>query len=158
VESALRAYYERASARDWRAVRGAFLQGATVAAKWTPPGERGERLAIQSVDEFVRREAEGPGRLAFYATRPVHVHVTGYGDVADAWVLRESRAGRARDSLRTTRGVDAFHLFRDRAGWRITSLSVTSELPSRPLAIPRRAVRRAESTATPDRAARKSSP
>ncbi len=160
VQAVLRAFFDRASARDWRAIRGAFWPGATVAAPWTPPGERAERRAIQSVDEYVRRTAEGPGRMNVYGERMLHSHVTGYGDVADAWVLYEVRAGRSRDSVKVTRGVNAFHLVRDGSGWRIVSLAVTAELASRPLMIPPRGiVRRADPPVpAPDRAARKSSP
>lgn len=156
VQAALRDYYGRLGARDWRAVREAFLPGATVASKVTPPGERAERVALQSADEYVRRAAEGPGRMNIFAERMLHSHVTGYGDVADAWVLRERRSGKTRDSVRVQRAVDAFHLFRDRSGWRIANLSTTPEIASRPLVAPPR--RPARPAATADRATRKSSP
>ncbi|MFI5208688.1 MAG: nuclear transport factor 2 family protein [Gemmatimonadales bacterium] len=158
VEAALRTYYQRLSARDWRAVRASFWAGGTITTRWTPPGERQPRVWVQTADEFVRREPEGPGRMAVFSERMVHSHVTGYGDLADAWVIYEGRSGRTRDSLKTTRGIAAFHLYRDGDEWRIVSLAFTAEQPSRPLvAPPRRAARRsARSRATPPRSGRRS--
>lgn len=155
VQGVLRGYYERMSGRDWRAVRAAFWPGGTVAIKWTPPGDRVPRVSIQSVDEFVRRTAEGPGRMSIFNERMLHAHVTGYGDVADAWVVHEGRWGRSRDSLRVSRGVDAFHLYRDRGTWRIVGLTTTPELSSRPLTLP---ARRPARSATQGPAAPRSSP
>ena len=151
VLAALRAYSARLGARDWSGVRTAFQPGATIATKGTPPGERAERVAIQGVDEFVRRIAENQGRMSIYSERMLHAHVTGYDDVADAWVIREARSGRSRDSVRVQRSVDALHLFRDRGGWRIVSLSTTPESPSHPIVAPQR-------RPTADRGTRKSSP
>jgi hypothetical protein len=93
--------------------------------------------------------------MAVFAQRMLHVHVTGYGDVADAWVVSEIRSGRSRESAKTTRGIDAFHLMRDGGTWRIASLAVEPELPGRPLVVP---PRRPARSATPGRAAPKSSP
>ena len=148
VLDALRNYYARLSARDWRAVRAAFYAGGTVTTRTTPPGERAPRVAVQSADEFVRRETEGTLRVSNFRVRMLHAHVTGYGDVADAWVISETLMGKGRDSA-ATRGIDAFHLYRDRGVWRITDLTWTGELASRPLVLPPRRTRRA---ATPSAA------
>jgi hypothetical protein len=149
VESALRVYYERFSARDWRGFRAAFWPGATITTKWIPPGERLARVKIQSLDEFVRRAPDGPGRMAVFSERMLHAHVTGYGDVADAWVIYEGRWGRTRDSVATVRGIDAFHLYRDQGTWRIVGLTFTPEQSGRPLSLPPRRERRAAPAAAP---------
>ena len=159
VEAALRVYYERLSARDWRGYRRSFLPGGTVTTRWTPPGEHTERVVVQTVDDYARRAQDGLGKLAVFSQRMVHVHVTGYGDVADAWVVHEGRWGRTRDSVKTMRGVDAFQLYQGDGEWRIVSLTFTAELPGRPL-VPaaRKPVRRAQRAATtPRRAAPRSS-
>lgn len=134
VRFALAAYYRRFSSRDWGAFRQGFWPGAVVTTRWTPPGESRPRVTIQSVDEFIRRASEGPGgRAVIFNERPVHTHVQGYGDLADAWVVYEGRWGRTRDSLTSFRGVDAFHLYRHAGEWRIASLTFTPELPGRPI-------------------------
>jgi hypothetical protein len=76
--------------------------------------------------------------VPFFSARMLHAHVTGYGDLADAWVLAERRSGKSRDSAQVTRDIDAFHLYRERGGWRITALSSAAEQPRRPLAAPPR--------------------
>lgn len=136
VEGALRLYYARFSARDWRAFRRSFSPGATITTRWTPPGERRERVWSQTVEEFVRRAPEGPGRMAVFGERMLHAHVTAYGDLASAWVVYEGRWGETRDSVRVIRGIDAFTLLRDGAEWRITALAFTPEQPGRPLEVP----------------------
>jgi hypothetical protein len=156
VEAALSAYYQRRSERDWRLVRASFWNGGTVTTRWTPPGERRPRVWVQTADEFVKRAPDGPGKLAVFSERMVHSHVTGYGDLADAWVIRERRSGRTRDSVTTTRGIDAFLLYRDAGEWRIVSLTYTTEQPTRPLVAPRRPPRRASPRTTPARSGRRS--
>lgn len=138
VLASLRVYYNRLSARDWRAVRGAFYAGGTVTTRLVPAGERAPRVAVQSADDYVKRETEAVGRAPFFAARMLHTHVTGYGDVADAWVIAERRWGKSRDSAQVTRGIDAFHLYRDRGTWRITDLTSAGEQPRRPLTLPPR--------------------
>jgi hypothetical protein len=148
VSAALRLYYGRLSDRDWRAFRRSFWPGATIATRWTPPGERRERVWVQTVDEFARRAPQGPGRMAVFGERMLHAHVTGYGDLANAWVIYEGRWGERRDSVRTVRGIDAFTLYRDGGEWRIASLVFTPEVPGRPLeAQPPRRARRPTSAA-----------
>ena len=66
----------------------------------------------------------------------LHAHVTGYGDLANAWVIYEGHWGERRDSVRTVRGIDAFTLVRDDGEWRIASLVFTPEVPGRPLEVP----------------------
>jgi len=150
VDGALRLYYARFSARDWRAFRRSFWPGATITTRWTPPGERQARVWMQPVEDFVRRAPEGPGRMAVFSERMLHAHITGYGDLANAWVVYEGRWGLTRDSVRTIRGIDAFTLYRDDGAWRITALAFTPEQPGSPLEPPRPRPRRG---ATPARSA-----
>ena len=160
VEAVLRTYYQRFSARDWRAMRASFWSGGTITTRWTPPGERHERVWVQTADEFAKRAPEGPGRMAVFSERMVHAHVTGYGDLAQAWVIYEGRWGRTREEVKTTRGIDAFHLYREGGEWKIVSLTFITEQASRPLvpAAPRPARRssRARPRATPARSGRRS--
>jgi len=110
-------------------------------------------------EEFARRAPAGPGRLTVFSARMVHARIVGYGDLADAWVVYEARWGRPRDSVKTTRGIDAFHLYRHGAEWRIVSLASTTEQAGRPIAPPaRRPVRRSSGATPAARAARRSSP
>jgi len=147
VQAALRLHYQRYAARDWRAFRRTFWPGATIGQRGTPPGERGERAWIQTVDDFARRQAEAQARPSVLGERVLHMHVTGYGDVADAWVIAERRVSVRRDSVRILRGVDAFHLIRDGTEWRIAGLTASPEDPGHRLVTPaRRAVRGGAST------------
>lgn len=138
VLASLRVFYNRLGARDWRAVRGAFGAGGTVTSRLVPSGERAPRALVQSADEYVKRESDAAGRVPFFSARMLHVHVTGYGELAEAWVIAERRAGKSRDSAQVTRDIDAFHLYRERGAWRITALSSAGEQPRRPLAVPSR--------------------
>ncbi len=146
VESSLRLYYARFSARDWGAFRRSFWPAATITTRWQPPGERRTRVWTQTVEEFVRRAPEGPGRMAVFSERMLHAHVTGYGDLANAWVVYEGRWGPSRDSVRTVRGIDAFTLYRDGGEWRITGMAFSPELPGRPLEVPPPRPRRTAAT------------
>ncbi|MFI5280388.1 MAG: hypothetical protein ACHQU1_07825 [Gemmatimonadales bacterium] len=154
VEAALRLYYDRLSARDWRAMKTSFSSAGTITARWMPPGERQARVAVLTADEFVKKGADGARTLAVFSQRMVHAHVTGYGDVADAWVIFERRSARPREAVKTTRGIDAFHLYRDEGEWKIVSLTYTTEEATRPLVAPPR--RPARPRATPPRSGRRS--
>ena len=145
VLAALRSYYERLSARDWRGVRSAFAAGGIVTTTLTAQGERADRPVVLSADDFIRRPPEG-SRSTIFSTRLLHAHILGYGDLADAWVIYEGRWGQRRDSLRTERGIGAFQLYRDRGTWRIVSLTLEPEDARRVLVPP---VRRPARRATP---------
>jgi len=133
VLAALRNYYARLSSRDWLAFRRSFWPGAIITTRWTPPGERRQRVWVQAIEDYARRAPDGPGRMAVFNQRMIEGRVSGYGDLASAWVTYEARWGVRRESLETHRGVDAFHLYRDGGEWRITSLTFTGEIPGRPL-------------------------
>ena len=135
VQAALRVYYSRLSSRDWSALRRSFVPGAVITRRESALGRR-EPVVRQTVEEFVRRAPDGPGRLAVFTERMLHARVSGYGDLASAWVVFERRSGTRRDSLRVDRGVDAFQLSRDGGEWLIASLASTVEQPGRLLAPP----------------------
>lgn len=158
VQAALRHYYARLTARDWPSLRRTFASSATVTTRGTPPGERTERLWVQTADDFVRRGPEGPGRMAVFNERMLHAHVTGYGDLADAWVVYERRWGPGHDSVRGIRGIGAFHLYRESGVWRIVSLTTTVEVPGRPLLPPAPARHAGSGGSTPGPAERRSGP
>lgn len=136
VLNALRLYYERRSARDWRALRGSFWPGATLAAVQTPRLRGRGRLEIVALDEFLRRAGEDLDRLAVFSESMVHHHVQTYGDVASAWVVRVARLGLAPDSVVAIYGLDVFTLLRNDGEWRITSVGRAGERPGRPLVRP----------------------
>ena len=137
VTAALRVYYQRFSARTWSAFRESFWPGATITTRWRRPGERGPRVVVTPLDEFIRQAPNGPDRLAVFSESMVHAQVRSYGDLADAWVVYRARFGERRDSVRVFHGVDAFHLMRHDGQWRIVGLTFTAEQPGRPLVPPR---------------------
>ena len=124
VRHALALYYRRRSRGEWEEIRESFWPGAVVTARQAS-GERQPRTVDQLVEELRR-----PGAGA-RIERPVHTHVTGYSDLADAWVVYESRP--AGDSARAVRGVDAFHLYRRGGEWRIAGLISSPEVSGLPL-------------------------
>jgi hypothetical protein len=110
-----------------------------------------------TADEFVKKGADGARVPAVFAQRMVHAHVTGYGDVADAWVIFERRTARPPGAVTTSRGIDAFHLYRDGGEWKIAGLTYTTEQATRPLvAPPRTQPRRPRPRPTPPRSGRRS--
>lgn len=133
VEAAVRTYYARFTARDWRVFARSFWPGAIITTRWTPPGESAERVFTQTIDEFVARTGEGPDRLAVFSEEIVRANIVTYGVLADAWVVYRARFGMTRDSVATHHGIDAFHLMHDKGEWRIVSLAFTGEVPGRPL-------------------------
>lgn len=137
VQAALRAYYARLSARDWLLFSQSFWRGGIITTNWTPPGEPAERVVVQTIDDFIRRVPEGPGRLALFSEEPVRMDVVTYGPLANAWVVYRARFGTTRDSVQTHYGIDAFHLMQNRGEWRIASLTFTNEVPGRPLVVRR---------------------
>lgn len=136
VRLALRNYYNRFSRRDWLAFAAMFWPGATITTRWAPPGSSGPRVAVQTVDDFVRAAPEGPGRLAVFSEQPVTIDIHAYGDLAQAWVLYRARFGVTRDSVTTHHGIDAFHLMKHDGAWRIVALTFVNETPDRPLVRP----------------------
>lgn len=136
VRLALHGYYDRFSRRDWRAYAAMFWDQATITTRWTRPGERAERVVVQTIDEFVRAAPAGPGRLAVFSEQPVSMDIHGYGDLAQAWVVYRARFGTTSDSVAVHHGVDAFHLMKHDGAWRITGLTFINESPDRPL-VPR---------------------
>jgi hypothetical protein len=146
VRAALRTYYARFTARDWPRFRDSFWPGATITTRWTPPGERAERVVVQSVDSFVARASEGPGALAVFSERMLRADILAYGALAQAWedvglavaatgawVVYRAEFGWRRDSVTSHHGIDAFHLMKHAGEWRIVSLTFQGELKDKPI-------------------------
>ena len=130
VEAAVRSYYDFLGARDWPQFRESFWPGATITVR-TPEGRRTARLAVLTVDEFLRQALNGRDRL------PPRIEIErartlAYAEFADAWVTWNSPAARRR-AAPTARGLDAFHFVRRGDRWRIVSILTTRESPDQPL-------------------------
>lgn len=133
VTAVLREYYSRLSARDWRELRRSFWPRGTITTVWSPPGERAERVFVQTIDQFIRAAPSGPGRLAVFSEEMLRPRISVYGPLAEAWVVYRARLGTTPDSLTIHHGVDAFQLMRHDGEWRIVSLTFTGEVQGRPL-------------------------
>lgn len=124
VTHELARYYADLSARDWEAFADHFWPGATLITTWTPPGEAAPRVEATTVPEFVRRAPLGPDSKPIFEERMLDVAVTGYANLAQAWIRYEARFG-APDDVVEWRGVDAATLMKHDGRWRIVSLSFT---------------------------------
>lgn len=135
VEAVVRRYYARLAARDWRAVRENFWPGATITTRAAPGDGIGPRVAVLSVDEFLRQAMNGRDRLPASVFLE-HRHVNAYEEIADAWVIWRALAVRPRAGPQ--RGLDAFHLVERGGQWRIVSVLTARETPQHPLLAPQR--------------------
>lgn len=124
VTVVLNSYYRSFSRGDWNGLRQAFWPNAVI----TGPGR--DRMVIQSVQQLI---LQAQAADAGVVEHPTHTHITGYGDLADAWVVFERRTSRAGGRSDTTAGIDAFHLYRLGGAWRISALTSTPETTERPL-------------------------
>jgi hypothetical protein len=128
VTVVLNDYYRSLSGGDWNGVRQTFWPNAVIT------GQGRDRIVVQSLQQIIQAAQSANAAVVQH---PVHTHITGYGDLADAWVVFEKRTSRVGGRSDTTRGVDAFHLYRRGAQWRIAALSSTPETTEQPLS-PRR--------------------
>lgn len=142
VYAALRLYYARVTARDWRALAASFWPRASITAIMgadggTPaePAERGQVQTI-GIEQAIRRAAAMHDCPISHSTEMLRANVQVYGPLADAWVVYEYRCGVTRDSSTTHLGVDAFHLMKHGREWRIAGLTFTHELADAPLSRP----------------------
>ena len=130
VEAAVRGYYGFLGARDWPGLREMFWPGATITVR-TSEGRRSARLAVLTVDEFLRQALNGrdrlPPRIEIERSR-----ISSYAEFADAWVVWNSPAARRR-AAPVARGLDAFHFIRRGDRWRIVSVLTTRESADQPL-------------------------
>lgn len=141
VYAALRLYYARMTARDWKVLAQSFWPRAAITAiMGGTPGAKGpaatERVETITVEEAIRQAAgmkDCPVRFAAEITR---ANVVTYGPLADAWVTYRVTCGVSRDSVTTHYGIDAIHLMQHAGEWRITGLTFTHELPGAPLGRP----------------------
>ncbi len=131
VSAALHGYYATLSAREWRRVGALFLPHAVITDLVTAPGDTVARSRALGIEEFVARA--GRARADGFVDEPMHVAVTTYGPLADAWVTYRAQVRVRRDSTLTRFGIDAFHLLKVGGRWRIAALTFQNELPGRPI-------------------------
>lgn len=124
VTGVLNSYYRNLSRGDWNGLRQAFWPNAVL----TAPGR--DRVVTRNLQQLIQ---EAQSADAASVQHPLHTHITGYGDLADAWVIYEMRTSRPGGRSDTTAGIDAFHLYRRGSEWRIAALSSTPETTERPL-------------------------
>ncbi|MGA2383004.1 MAG: hypothetical protein ABSG61_06165 [Gemmatimonadales bacterium] len=143
VYAALRLYYARLTARDWKVLAQSFWPRATITAILGavagPAGSgRGAPGHVETItiEEAIRQAAlmkDCPARFVAELTR---ANVVTYGPLADAWATYRVTCGVARDSVTTHYGIDAIHLMRHAGEWRIAGLTFTHEIPGAPLGRP----------------------
>jgi hypothetical protein len=133
VYAALRLYYTRVTAREWKLLAQSFWPRAAITAIMRPAAGDTERVQTVTIEEALARASamrECPASLSDEIAR---ANVVTYGPLADAWVTYRARCGVTRDSVTTHYGIDAFHLMKQGAQWRIASLTVTPEIAGEPL-------------------------
>ncbi len=134
VIAALKQYYERLNRRDLKVLSRSFWPSATLTSIMPVP-HAGDAVQTFSIEELsaTRRRVAPECRVSF-SNEMLHVAVTTYGPLAQAWATYRFRCGLRRDSTATHYGVDAFLLMRYRGEWRISGLALTREVPELPLA------------------------
>jgi hypothetical protein len=141
VYGALRLYYTRLTARDWKLVAQSFWPHAVITAiMGAPPGtadaaDKGHVETI-AIEEAIKQAAAMKDCPASYSAELTRANVLTYGPLADAWVTYRVRCGATRDSVTTHFGIDAVHFVRHGGEWRITSLTFTHEIAGAPLGRP----------------------
>ncbi len=135
VTEALRLYYARLTARDWASLAQSFWPRATISHirgdVAGPPAS--SQVETTVIEEAIREAAAMKDCPASFDAEPMHLAVTTYGDLADAWATYRFHCGLTRDSVTTHYGIDAFHLLRHGEAWRITDLTFTHEIAGEPL-------------------------
>jgi hypothetical protein len=140
VYAALRLYYARLTARDWRMLAVSFwpraaitaIVGAAPAVGASGPAEPGHVETI-AVEEAIRQAMVMKECPASFAAEVTRANVVTYGPLADAWVTYRVHCGVTRDSVTTHFGIDAIHLMQHAGEWRIASLTFTHEIAGIPL-------------------------
>jgi len=143
VYAALRLYYARLTARDWKVLAQSFWPHATITAiMGAAPGVHGVGRGVPgevetiSVEEAIRRAAVMRDCPASFVASLTRANVVSYGPLADAWVTYRVTCGVTHDSVTVHYGIDAIHLMRHGGEWRIAGLTFTHELPGIPLGRP----------------------
>jgi hypothetical protein len=143
VYVALRLYYARLTARDWKVLALSFWPRATITAiMGAAPGAGASGAAAAghvetiSVEEAIRQAALMRDCPSSFAATLTRANVVTYGPLADAWVTYRVTCGVTRDSVTIHYGIDAIHLMRHGGEWRIAGLTFTHEIPGIPLGRP----------------------
>ncbi len=141
VYAALRLYYARMTARDWKVLAQSFWPRATITAVMAGrPGARGTdaagRVETITVEEAIRQAAVMRDCPVSFAAELTRANVVTYGPLADAWVTYRVSCGVGRDSVTTHYGIDAIHLMKQGGEWRIAGLTFTHEIPGASLGRP----------------------
>ena len=140
VYAALRLYYARMTARDWKVLAQSFWPRATITAIMGAPGapafDPRARVQTITVEDAIRQATAMKDCPASFAAELIRANVVTYGPLADAWVTYRVTCGVARDSVATHYGIDAIHLMKHAGEWRIAGLTFTHEIPGLPLGRP----------------------
>ena len=140
VYAAVRLYYARLTARDWKVLALSFWPRATITAIMgavpssgaSGPREPGHVETI-TIEEAIRQAVVMKECPASFAAELTRATVLNYGPLADAWVTYRVHCGVTRDSVTTHYGIDAIHLMRHAGEWRIANLTFTHEIAGAPL-------------------------
>jgi hypothetical protein len=138
VYAALRLYYARITARDWKVLALSFWPRVTVTTiQNAPPGapEAGD-VATSPIEALIARAAAMKDCPVSMSAEMIRATVVTYGPLADAWVTYRAHCGVTRDSVTAHYGIDAIHLIRHHGEWRIAGLTFTHEIPGAPLGRP----------------------
>jgi hypothetical protein len=133
VVAALRQYYARLTAREWRLLGECFWPRASITTVTHRSNGAAEELQTVSVEEAIKRAPAMKDCPLSFSDEIARATVATYGPLADAWVTYRAKCGVARDSVTTHYGIDAFHLMKHDGMWRIASLTFTSEVARQPL-------------------------
>ena len=138
VYAALRLYYARITARDWKSLALSFWPRVTVTTiQHGVSGAPGAgEVETSPIEALISRAAAMKDCPVSMSTEMIRATVETYGPLADAWVTYRAHCGVARDSVTTHYGIDAIHLMKHRGEWRIAGLTFTHEIPGAPLGRP----------------------
>jgi len=136
VYAALRLYYARLTARDWRVLAQSFWPRATITTIMREAGAPADSVSVYPIEEFVALAIKHgiPDCPASFSDEIARANVVTYGPLADAWVTYRAHCGVTHDSVTIHYGMDAFHLMKLGGEWRVAGLTFTMETPDQPLA------------------------
>ncbi len=138
VYAALRLYYARVTARDWKVLALSFWPRVTVTTirNGLPGAPEAGEVETSPIEALVQRAAAMNDCPAGMSAEMIRATVVTYGPLADAWVTYRAHCGVTRDSVTTHYGIDAIHLMKHQGEWRIAGLTFTHEIPGAPLGRP----------------------
>lgn len=126
VRTALEAYYDALSDRDWPQFTKSFWSGATLTTVWQEPGTAGPAVSTSTVPEFVARAPEGPDSREIFDEHMLEADLRVEGSLATAWVRYRVRFGDPGD-IAEWEGTDVVTLLQHDGVWRIVSLAFAPE-------------------------------